>query len=86
MLGWIVKPQELDGPVSLAVPSAGAGLILEEPARVGQEPESPTATLVGPTGAFVRLLNGRLKAPYDADARLEGSIGLDELRKALPGF
>lgn len=86
MLGWVAKPEELDAPLALAVPAAGVGLDVDDSARLAEVPESPTATLDAPVGAFVRLLNGRLKAPYVGGVRIEGEIGLDELRAVFPGF
>lgn len=84
MLGWLAKPAELDGPASIAVP--GAGLVLDDAATVVDHLESPSATFNGPREAFVRLVSGRLKAPYDNGVTVEGNVTLDDLRRVFPGF
>jgi uncharacterized protein (TIGR03083 family) len=84
MLGWLAKPAELAAPVSVAVP--GAGLVIDDAVTVVDHLESPSATFNGPREAFVRLINGRLKAPYDNGVTVEGSVTLDDLRRVFPGF
>jgi uncharacterized protein (TIGR03083 family) len=84
MLGFLAKPAELAGPVSLAVP--GGGLVIDDAVTVVDHLESPSATFNGPPEAFVRLISGRLKAPYDNGVTVDGSITLDDLRRVFPGF
>ncbi|CAM3696616.1 maleylpyruvate isomerase family mycothiol-dependent enzyme [Kibdelosporangium persicum] len=84
MLGFLAKPAELAGPVSIAVP--GAGLVIDDAVTVVDRLESPSATFNGPPEAFVRLISGRLKAPYDNGVTIDGSITLDDLRRVFPGF
>lgn len=84
MLGFLAKPAELTDPVSVAVP--GAGLVVDDAVTVVDHLEAPSATFNGPQEAFVRLISGRLKAPYDNGVTVEGSITLDDLRRVFPGF
>jgi uncharacterized protein (TIGR03083 family) len=84
MLGFLAKPAELADPVSVAVP--GAGLVIDDAVTVVDHLESPSATFNGPPEAFVRLVSGRLKAPYDKGVTVEGSVTLDDLRRVFPGF
>ncbi|ADJ45726.1 hypothetical protein AMES_3901 [Amycolatopsis mediterranei S699] len=84
LLGFIAKPAELANPVSVAVP--GAGLVIDDAVTVVDHLESPSATFTGPAEAFIRLVSGRLKAPYDKDVTVEGGVTLDELRRVFPGF
>ncbi|WP_328615553.1 maleylpyruvate isomerase family mycothiol-dependent enzyme [Amycolatopsis sp. NBC_00355] len=84
MLSFLAKPAELADPVSLAVP--GGGLVIDDAVTVVDHLESPSATFDGPAEAFVRLISGRLKAPYDKGVTVEGSITLDDLRRVFPGF
>jgi uncharacterized protein (TIGR03083 family) len=84
MLSFVAKPAELANPVSVAVP--GAGLVIDDAVTVVDHLESPSATFTGPVEAFVRLLSGRLKAPYDNGVTVDGSVTLDELRRVFPGF
>ena len=84
MVGFLGKPAELAKPVSVAVP--GAGLVIDDAVTVVPRPESPSAAFDGPQEAFVRLLSGRLKAPYDKDVTVKGEVTLDDLRRVFPGF
>ncbi|SMD26975.1 maleylpyruvate isomerase family mycothiol-dependent enzyme [Kibdelosporangium aridum] len=84
MLNFLAKPAELAAPVSVAVP--GAGLVIDDAVTVVDHVESPSATFNGPPEAFVRLISGRLKAPYDNGVTIDGNITLDDLRRVFPGF
>ncbi|MDQ7803114.1 maleylpyruvate isomerase family mycothiol-dependent enzyme [Amycolatopsis sp. A133] len=84
MLSFLAKPAELANPVSVAVP--GAALVIDDAVTVVNDLESPSATFHGPAEAFVRLVSGRLKAPYDKGVTVEGAVTLDDLRRVFPGF
>ncbi|MGK3208511.1 maleylpyruvate isomerase family mycothiol-dependent enzyme [Amycolatopsis sp. MEPSY49] len=84
MVGFLAKPAELAQPASVAVP--GGGLVIDDAVTVVDHLESPSATFTGSAEAFVRLLSGRLKAPYDSGVTVEGNITLDDLRRVFPGF
>ncbi len=84
MVGFLAKPAELAQPASVAVP--GGGLVIDDAVTVVDHLESPSATFTGSAEAFVRLLSGRLKAPYDKEVTVEGSVTLDDLRRVFPGF
>ncbi|GHG02580.1 MULTISPECIES: maleylpyruvate isomerase family mycothiol-dependent enzyme [Amycolatopsis] len=84
MLSFLAKPAELADPVSVAVP--GAGLVIDDAVTVVDHLEAPSATFTGPAEAFIRLVTGRLKAPYDKEVTVEGSVTLDDLRRVFPGF
>jgi uncharacterized protein (TIGR03083 family) len=84
MLGFFTKPAELAAPTSVAIP--GAALVIDDAVTVVDHLESPSATFNGPAEAFVRLVSGRLKAPYDNGVTVEGAVTLDDLRRVFPGF
>jgi uncharacterized protein (TIGR03083 family) len=85
LLGWVAKPAELPGPAALAAP--GAGVLIDDGVTVTTTPPAaPTATLTGAQGAVIRLLNGRLKAPFTANVTLEGALTLPDLGRVFPGF
>jgi hypothetical protein len=84
MLSFLAKPAELGKPASVAVP--GGGLVIDDAVTLVPRLESPSATFDGPAEAFVRLLSGRLKAPYDRGVTVEGGVTLDDLRRVFPGF
>jgi uncharacterized protein (TIGR03083 family) len=84
MLGFMGKPAELAEPALVAVP--GAGLVIEDAVSVVSSVESPSTTFSGSSGAFIRLLNGRLKEPYAKGVSVEGNATLDDLHRVFPGF
>ncbi|WP_326565176.1 maleylpyruvate isomerase family mycothiol-dependent enzyme [Amycolatopsis rhabdoformis] len=84
MLGFLAKPAELSAPASLAIP--GGALVIDDAVTLVDHLESPSATFNGPAEAFVRLISGRLKAPYDTGVTVEGTLTLDDLRRVFPGF
>ncbi|MEU3641809.1 maleylpyruvate isomerase family mycothiol-dependent enzyme [Lentzea sp. NPDC034063] len=84
LLGFLAKPAELEAPVSVAIP--GAGLVIDDAVTVVDHLEAPSATFNGPQEAVVRLISGRLKAPYDKGVTVEGGVTLDDLRRVFPGF
>jgi uncharacterized protein (TIGR03083 family) len=84
MLSFLAKPAELANPASVAIP--GGALVIDDAVTVVDHLEAPSATFHGPAEAFVRLVNGRLKAPYDKGVTVEGGITLDDLRRVFPGF
>ncbi|MEA5360440.1 maleylpyruvate isomerase family mycothiol-dependent enzyme [Amycolatopsis sp., V23-08] len=84
MLGFLAKPAELADPASVAVP--GGALVIDDAVTVVDHLESPSATFNGPAEAFIRLVSGRLKAPYDKGVTVEGTVSLDDLRRVFPGF
>jgi uncharacterized protein (TIGR03083 family) len=90
LLGFLGKPDQLSQPVRLEV----AGYVLElgegvrlAPRDSADNVDEVTASWNGPTEAFVRLLGGRLGAPYTpADVGVSGNVTLDDLRRVFPGF
>ncbi|MEV4148701.1 maleylpyruvate isomerase family mycothiol-dependent enzyme [Amycolatopsis sp. NPDC049691] len=84
LVGFFAKAAELANPVSVAVP--GGGLVIDDAVTVVDHLESPSATFTGRAEAFIRLLSGRLKAPYDNGVSVEGNVTLDDLRRVFPGF
>jgi uncharacterized protein (TIGR03083 family) len=84
LLGFSAKPDQLEQEVRLAVP--GGGISITDAVTVAGDVTDPTATLDGEPEAVVRLLSGRLRAPYDAGVSVAGNVTLDELRKVFPGY
>ena len=83
-LGFAAKPAELAAPASVAIP--GAGVVIDDAVTVVDHLESPSAKFTGPAGAFVRLVSGRFKPPYDNGVTVEGNVTLDDLRRVFPGY
>jgi len=84
LLGFAGRADQVAEPVRLAVP--GGGIVVDDGVSVVTSPADPTATLSGARGAVVRLLSGRLKAPYDEGVEVEGNVTLDDLRRVFPGY
>ncbi|MFD1045059.1 hypothetical protein ACFQ1S_05365, partial [Kibdelosporangium lantanae] len=71
-------------PASVAFP--GAALVIDDAVTVVDHLESPSATFNAPQEAFVRLVTGRLRPPYDQGVSVDGNVTLDDLRRVFPGF
>ena len=84
LLGFSAKPDQVEQEVRLAIP--GGGISITDAVTVSGEATEPTATFDGAPEAVVRLLSGRLRAPYDAGVGVTGNVTLDELRKVFPGY
>ena len=84
LLGFTAKPDLLDGEVRLAVP--GGALEITEKIVVSGSVADPTATLVGPQGAVVRLISGRLTPEHSEGVAVTGDVSLDDLRQVFPGY
>ena len=84
MVGFTTKPAELSEPVVVAGP--GVDVVIGDSISLVDSAQSPSATFHGSAGAFIRLLNGRLKEPYAKDVTVEGNVTLDDLRRVFPGY
>lgn len=84
LLGFATQPDRVSQPVRLAVP--GAGVTIDEGVSVVPSLSDASATLTGPEGATVRLLSGRLRAPYDGGVSVEGNVTLEELQQVFRGY
>jgi uncharacterized protein (TIGR03083 family) len=92
MISWLGKTGSLDGAehtlaVRLTDPDRTLGLHLGEQVALNDAPATPDGTLTLPAEALLRLIYGRLKAPYSVDGvEVTGPLSLDELRRVFPGF
>lgn len=84
LLGFSAKADRLDDEVRLAVP--GGGLEITDTVVVTEAVADPNATFVGPRGAVVRLLSGRLTPDHSEGVAVTGDVALDDLRKVFPGY
>lgn len=84
LLGFSAKPDQVEQEVRLAIP--GGGISITDAVTVAGDVTDPTATFEAAPEAVVRLLSGRLRAPYDAGVSVTGNVTLDELRKVFPGY
>ena len=84
LLGFSGKPDLLDGEVRLAVP--GGAVEITDKVVVSTDVEDPTAILVGPDGAVIRLISGRLTPDHSEGVVVTGDVALEDLRKVFPGY
>ncbi|QFY07734.1 maleylpyruvate isomerase family mycothiol-dependent enzyme [Nonomuraea phyllanthi] len=93
MLGWIGKPDRLDGRtgvvrVATSAPASVFALRLGDPVSVDHDvPAEPDGTLTLPAEAWVRLVSGRLGPRHTpAAVTTTGAVDLDVLRAVFPGY
>ena len=84
LLGFSGKPDLLDGEVRLAVP--GGAVEITDKVVVSSTVAEPTAILVGPEGAVIRLISGRLTPDHSQGVVVTGDVALEDLRKVFPGY
>lgn len=84
LLGFSSKPDQVGERVELEVDERA--VVIDEGVTVAPA-GSPTATFGGAPEAAVRLLTGRLRAPYTPDGlEVTGNVTLDQLRAVFPGY
>lgn len=87
MLGFIGKPAAVREPAVIAIGETSYRIVLTDQARLTTEDVPATATFTGALEAALRLVYGRLTLKYTpAGVDVKGTISLDELRAAFPGF
>lgn len=84
LLGFSAHADRLGRDAVVAIP--GGAILVTEAVSVTTGAAEASATLEGPAEAAVRLLSGRLRAPYDAGVAVTGDVTLDELRAVFPGY
>jgi uncharacterized protein (TIGR03083 family) len=93
LMGFLGKPAELGGPVSIAVkttaPDRSFGIdARDEKLTLVETPGSPDAVLTAPAEWYLRLVSGRHAPEHTPDSvKLTGAAAtLDDLRRVFPGF
>ncbi|WP_433014080.1 maleylpyruvate isomerase family mycothiol-dependent enzyme [Kribbella sp. CA-294648] len=92
-LGWISKPEALDGQyavllVTTTEPASEFALHLNDPVSIDLAPDGPAdGTLNIPAEAWLRLTTGRLTPEHTPSTfELTGPVSLETLRKVFPGY
>jgi uncharacterized protein (TIGR03083 family) len=86
LLGFIGKPAAVE-PAVVEVGRTPYRIVLADQARLTAEAVSATATFSGSLESALRLIYGRLTPAHTpAGVEVTGTITLDELRTAFPGF
>jgi len=87
MLGFIGKADVLAEPARIRLADVGSALTIDERVSLVADDLEPTATLVAPPEAVLRLVAGRLgPAHTPAGVEVTGNVTLDDLRRVFPGY
>lgn len=92
MFGWMAKgaaalPSRVEAAVTLTDTGRTLGVSLGEGPSIGEAPASPDATLELPSEAWLRLVTGRLKAPYTpSSVTATGALTVDQWLEIFPGY
>jgi uncharacterized protein (TIGR03083 family) len=87
LLGFSGKADQLAEPTLVDIERAGVALAIEDRVSLVTSTSGATATFSGEPEAVLRLIGGRLTAPYTpADVTVTGNVSLDDLRRVFPGY
>jgi hypothetical protein len=87
LLGFSGKADELPEPARVQIPRAGVTVAIEHQVSLSTSTSEWTATFTGEAEAAVRLMAGRLTAPYTPDdVEVTGNVSLDDVRRVFPGY
>jgi uncharacterized protein (TIGR03083 family) len=87
ILGFSGKADVLAEPAIVQVEGSEVALVVTDTVSLSPAPGDPTATFTGGPEAVVRLVAGRLTAPYTPPGvGVDGNLTLDDLRRVFPGY
>ncbi len=87
LLGFSGKADALAEPAVVAIEGDRGLVIGDGVSLVPEAPVAPTATLVAPAEAVVRLLGGRLAPAHTSqEINTTGNVTVDDLRRVFPGY
>ena len=87
LLGFLGKADQLDEPAVIAIADSGVAIVVHESVTLSRSSAEPTARFGGELEAALRLVSGRLKAPYlPPDLTVTGNVTLADLQRTFPGF
>ncbi|MGD9959074.1 maleylpyruvate isomerase N-terminal domain-containing protein [Nocardioides sp.] len=86
LLGFTGKADRLATPAVVALEGTDLALIIDDSVHLGAGAD-PTATFTGASESVIRLLGGRLTAPYTpTGVQVTGNVTLEDLREVFPGY
>ena len=87
LLGFLGKPEHRSEPARVGIEGTDVVIAIDSEVSLSEPATGATATLGGGPEAAIRLLGGRLTAPYTpAGVGVTGNVTLDDLRRVFPGF
>jgi len=87
LLGRLGKADQLPEPAVIAVADSGGAIVVDNSFGLSRSAPEPTARFDGELEAALRLLGGRLKAPYvPPGLQVTGNVTLADLQRAFPGY
>jgi uncharacterized protein (TIGR03083 family) len=87
LLGFLGKAERLSQPARVRIEGTDVVIAIDDEVSLSRPASEETAALGGGTEAAIRLLGGRLTAPYTpAGVGVTGNVTLDDLRRVFPGF
>ncbi len=87
LLRFTGKADQLGEPARVRIEDTDLTVLVEDHVSVSTSATDPTATFHGSPEAALRLLAGRLKAPYvPAGVDVTGNVKLEDLVRVFPGY
>jgi uncharacterized protein (TIGR03083 family) len=87
LLGFLGKAEHLSQPARVRIEGTDVVIAIDGTVSLSTPATEATAALSGGPEAAIRLLGGRLTAPYTpAGVGVAGNVTLDDLRRVFPGF
>ena len=85
--GFVGKADQLADPAVITIADSGAAIVIDDSVSLSRSPGEPTARFEGDLEVAMRLLSGRLKAPYVPQGlRVTGNVTLADLQRVFPGY
>jgi len=87
LLGFTGKADTLPEPAVVSLSGSDLTLVIADQVSLSPSAAPVTASFTGAPETVIRLLGGRLTAPYTpADVAVTGNVSLDDLRRVFPGY
>ena len=87
LLGFIGKAEHLSEPTRVQIQGTDVVIAIDEQVSLATPATGATATFTGAPEAAIRLIGGRLTAPYTPEGvEVTGNATLDDLRRVFPGY
>ncbi len=87
LLGFTGKAESLSEPARVELEHDEVTIVIDDKVSISTAPTDATAAFSGGPEALIRLIGGRLTAPYTPEGvEVTGNVTLDDLRRVFPGY